>query len=80
MKLKKKARAKLLNDSLRGQYLISRALCIAVKVLKKQPKHLKEDSTIADMEFLIENIYPIHTVIEKTQELQKDVKQKPNNP
>ena len=71
MKQKKRAYAQAIANGLRGQLLISRALCIAVKVLRKQPKHLREASTIADMEMIIEHVFPIYSAIEKTQGVKK---------
>jgi hypothetical protein len=71
MKQRKKTHAQTIANSLRGQLLISQALCIAVKVLRKQPKHLREVSNIADMEMLIEHVFPIYSVVEKAQEAKK---------
>jgi hypothetical protein len=75
MKSKKKMLANNILNSIRGQYLLSQALCIAVKVLRKQPKQFREVSNIADMELLIEQVYPIYRAIEQTKELKKDADQ-----
>jgi len=72
MKAKKKSHAQNILNSIRGQYILSQALCIAVKVLRKQPKQFREVNNIADMELLIEQIYPIYRAIERTQEMAKD--------
>lgn len=71
MKQKKKMHAQTIANSLRGQYLISQALCLAVKVLRKRPKHLQEPSNMADMEMLIEHVFPIYKVVEQAREAKK---------
>ena len=71
MKQKKRMEATALANSFRGQYLISQALFIAVRALRKRPKHLQEPSNIADMELLIEHVFPIYKVVEEAQEAKK---------
>jgi hypothetical protein len=51
-----------LSTSVRGKYIISKALTIAIKELEKKPKPYQESSDIEDMEFLKRhfNVYNLH--------------------
>ena len=71
MKQKKKLEAQTMMFSMRGQYLISQALCIAVRAMRKRPKHLQEPSNVADMELLITQLFPIYREVEKSREVKK---------
>jgi hypothetical protein len=71
MKQRKKLEAQIVMGGIRGQYLISQALCIAVRAMRKRPKHLQEPSNIADMELLITQLFPIYREIEKVKEVKK---------
>ena len=53
----------LLLNSERGNYLISQALVLAIKDLKKVPKPRREVSNIQDMEVLLE-LFPIYAIID----------------
>ena len=47
-------------NSIRGRYIVSQALSIAIRQLKAvKPPHT-EVSNIADMEFLHKNLFPIY--------------------
>lgn len=53
--------------SMRGQYIISQALCLAIKYFKTLPQIQQEPSNMRDMEYLIEKIFPIYRMIENTE-------------
>jgi len=57
--------------SLRGQYIISQALCLAVKEMSKVKEPHTEHSNIADMNYLIKNLFPICRFIEGVEEKKK---------
>ena len=46
----------------RGEYLISQALVIAIEQLKAVPDRQREDSNIADMEYLLDAVYPLFKI------------------
>jgi hypothetical protein len=48
----------------RGEYIISQALVTAIKQLKTMPDKQREDSNIADMEYLLEKVYPLFKIAE----------------
>tara|TARA_R110000787_G_scaffold30191_2_gene81216 strand:- start:6007 stop:6285 length:279 start_codon:yes stop_codon:yes gene_type:complete len=48
----------------RGEYIISQALVTAIKQLKAVPDMQREDSNIADMEYLLEKVYPLFKIAE----------------
>ena len=43
----------------RGEYIISQALVVAIEQLKTVPDKQREDSNIADMEYLLDKVYPL---------------------
>jgi hypothetical protein len=49
----------------RGEYIISQALVTAIKQLKTVPDRQREDSNIADMEYLLEKVYPLFKIQEE---------------
>ena len=49
-------------NSLRGQYIISQALAIAIKQLKSVPEKRREASNIADLEYLLDGVFPLFKV------------------
>ena len=55
-------------NSPRGHYIISQALCIAVDELRSRPQRERQDSNIQDMEFLIENAFPIYRSVDNWKE------------
>jgi len=54
--------------SMRGQYIVSQALCLAVKEMRKVKEPHTEHSNICDMEYLIETLFPICRLIEGVEE------------
>jgi len=57
------------STSMRGQFIIGQALCLAIDMLNAvEPEHLKEQSNIADMEYLRDNLYPMFMVVQQTTE------------
>jgi hypothetical protein len=53
--------ARQFSNSLRGRYIIGQALHIAIGELKKVPLPHREESNIADMEFLMNELFPIYS-------------------
>ena len=47
----------------RGSYIIGQALYIAATELNKVPNPHKETSNIADMHYLMDNLYPLFKAI-----------------
>ena len=52
-------------SSVRGQYIISQALCLAIEKMKdeKIPMNMRESSNISDMEYLRDEIFPIYKAV-----------------
>lgn len=46
-------------SSLRGQFIMGQALYIAAETLKKVDEPFTELSNIADMEYLMDNVFPM---------------------
>jgi len=46
-------------NSVRGRYIISQALYYAIKTLEKVPSPHTEVSNIEDMQFLLDNLFPM---------------------
>ena len=61
-------RAVALAQSMRGQYIISQALCLAIWAINSRPIELQEPSNVADMEFLVQHLFPIYRVVELSEE------------
>jgi hypothetical protein len=52
--------AKDFATSMRGQYILSQALCLAIDKLNEvEPEHMRESSNISDMEYLRDELFPI---------------------
>ena len=54
-------------SSVRGQYIISQALCLAIQKLDDDTAgrpHLREDSNISDMEYLRDELFPIYKAVQ----------------
>lgn len=65
-----KHNAEVLNrflNSERGKYIVGQALVIAVRCMKRKPMHMREVSNIADMEYLIENAFPLYKMIKEAE-------------
>lgn len=57
------------SNSMRGQYIISQALCLAIDMMSAvEPEQLKEQSNISDMKYLRDNIYPMFHIVQQTTE------------
>tara|TARA_R110002110_G_scaffold23008_2_gene88443 strand:+ start:16059 stop:16265 length:207 start_codon:yes stop_codon:yes gene_type:complete len=53
-------------NSVRGNLIISQALCIAIEELKKvEPATMRENSNIEDMEFLRDNLFKMYPMIQE---------------
>jgi hypothetical protein len=53
--------AKDFATSMRGQYILSQALCLAIDKMKEvEPEHMRESSNISDMEYLRDELFPIY--------------------
>jgi len=76
MRNKTKKDVKEFINSPRGHYIISQALCLAVDQLRSSPARERQDSNIQDMEYLIENAFPIYRSVEKMSEEVKKWKTK----
>ena len=46
-------------NSIRGQYIISQALYLAIESIKARTILKQEPSNMADMQFLLDNLFPI---------------------
>jgi len=49
--------------SLRGQYILSQALSVAIEKMKEVPENMREVSNISDMEYLRDEIFPIYKAV-----------------
>ena len=54
--------------SIRGQYIISQALWHAIVKLNEVPEPMKEESNISDMEFLLDNLFPMYKAVQLAQQ------------
>lgn len=45
-------------NSARGQWILTQALCVAIDTLEAVPHPLTEVSNIADMRYLLDNLFP----------------------
>ncbi len=52
--------AQEMRDNWRGQYIIGQALFLAIKEIESRPPHKQEPSNVADMRFLMNNLYPLY--------------------
>jgi hypothetical protein len=50
-------------NSVRGRYILGQALHIAVEELKRVPPPYREESNIADMEFLVDELFPMYAAV-----------------
>jgi hypothetical protein len=60
---KKQAEAVKFANSMRGQLIIGQALYIALREMKKRPDIKREYSNESDMQYLIDNLYPMYASI-----------------
>lgn len=49
-------------QTVRGQYIIGQELYIASKTMLKEPELKREFSNITDMEFLMDNLFPMYKI------------------
>ena len=63
-------------SSVRGQYIISQALCLAIEKLKdeKIPMNMRESSNISDMEYLRDELFPIFKVVQDAKNANNETK------
>ena len=54
--------------SIRGQYILSQALCLAIEKLKEVPENRREVSNISDMELLLDNLFPMFKAVQTAQQ------------
>ena len=62
-------------SSVRGQYIISQALCLAIVKLNDDTAgrpHMREDSNISDMEFLRDELFPIYKAVQALDDAVKE--------
>ena len=52
-------------SSVRGQYIISQALCVAIDKMSEAPDQMRENSNIDDMEFLRDELFPIYKAVQQ---------------
>ena len=50
-------------NSMRGKYIISQALYVAIMAMKQIPPHHREESNIADMQFLLDEMFTIYPAV-----------------
>jgi len=47
-------------SSFRGEYIVGQALAVAIKTMSAvEPEYRREVSNIADMQFLLDNLFPL---------------------
>ena len=58
-------------STFRGQYIISQALAVAIDSLKEVPEPYTEHSNIADMQYLLDNLFTIYPMVSQDDEDQR---------
>ena len=53
--------------SMRGQYILSQALCLAIEKMNEQPENRREVSNISDMEYLRDELFPIYKAVQNAE-------------
>jgi hypothetical protein len=51
-------------SSIRGQLILSQALCLAIDTMNEVPEPRRESSNISDMEYLRDELFPIYKVVQ----------------
>jgi len=70
-KIKKHEEALLLLDSMRGRFIISQALVLAIASIESRPEtHQQEPSNVADMQLLLDEVFPLYQAIYESESLQ----------
>ena len=47
-------------SSMRGRYIVSQALHLAMKEINSRPANLQEPSNVEDMKYLYDNVFPLY--------------------
>jgi len=55
-------------SSMRGQYILSQALWHAIVKLNEVPEPMREVSNISDMEYLLDNLFPMFKAVQLAQQ------------
>ena len=50
-------------QSMRGQFIIGQALVLAIKEINSRPEVEREPSNVADMAFLVDNLFPMYRAV-----------------
>ena len=69
--------------SLRGQYIISQALCLAIVKMNDDTAgrpHMREESNISDMEYLRDELFPIYKAVQTLDAAVRDDAKNDGNP
>ena len=56
-------------QSMRGQLIISQALMVAITKLRMVDKPLQQTSNIKDMEYLLNELYPMYKIVKEAEKL-----------
>ena len=52
----------------RGQYIMGQALWISIDTMKRVPAPYTEHSNIADMEFIMDSVFPMFAQVKKAEQ------------
>jgi len=55
-------------QGMRGQYIISQALYLAIESINKRPKRKQEPSNVVDMTFLMKHLFSMYYQVQKAQQ------------
>ena len=50
-------------QSIRGQFIVGQALVLAIEEITSRPEVEQEPSNVADMEFLVDNLFPMYRAV-----------------
>ena len=50
--------------SMRGQYIISQALTVAIQALEEVDGLNREDSNLSDMKYLRDHVFPLYAIVD----------------
>lgn len=68
----RKERAKSLFDSIRGHFVVSQALFLAIKSIEKRPFRHQEPSNAEDMQLLLDEIFPLYKELNEVSPLYQE--------
>ena len=57
-------RARDFASSIRGQFILSQALCLAIEKMNETPEPRRETSNISDMKYLRDELFPIYKAVQ----------------